>query len=93
VTIPAGCNATLTFYVHVDTAETTGVTPYDNFTVKIGGNTVATYSNLDANSGYVQKSFDASAYAGKTVTLSFSGTEDAALYTSFVVDDVAVNAS
>ncbi|WP_396446484.1 M4 family metallopeptidase [Actinomadura sp.] len=93
VTIPAGCTATLTFYVHIDTAETTAVTPYDTFTVKLGGDTVATFSNLDANSGYVQKSIDASAYAGRTVTLLFSGTEDVALYTSFVVDDVAVNAS
>lgn len=93
VTIPAGCKATLTYYVHIDTAETTGVTAYDNLTVKVGGTTVAAYSNLDANSGYVQKSIDVSAYAGRTVTLSFSGTEDAALYTSFVIDDVAVNAS
>ncbi|NKZ05265.1 M4 family metallopeptidase [Actinomadura latina] len=93
VTIPSGCNATLTFYVHIDTQETTGVTAYDNFTVKIGGSTVAAFSNLDANSGYVQKSIDASAYAGRTVTLSFSGTEDSALYTSFVLDDVAVNAT
>ncbi len=43
VTIPSGCQATLTFYVHVDTEEYTAATAYDNFTVKLGGNTVATY--------------------------------------------------
>ncbi|MFB4303708.1 M4 family metallopeptidase [Actinomadura sp. NTSP31] len=91
VTIPANCKATLTFYLHIDTDESPG-TAYDTLTVKAGGTTVATYSNLDANSGYAQKSIDLSAYAGKTVTLSFSGTEDDYLQTSFVIDDVALNA-
>jgi hypothetical protein len=31
--------------------------------------TLATYSNLDANTGYAQHSFDVSAYAGQTVTV------------------------
>ncbi|WP_433473517.1 M4 family metallopeptidase [Spirillospora sp. CA-142024] len=93
VTIPAGCKATLTFYLHIDTDETTTGTAYDKFSVKMGSDTVATYSNLNAGSGYVQKSFDASAYAGKTVTLSFTGTEDSSLQTSFVLDDVAINAA
>ncbi|TDD83046.1 M4 family peptidase, partial [Actinomadura darangshiensis] len=92
VAIPSGCKATLSFYLHVDTDEAPG-TAYDTFSVKVGGTTVATFSNLDAGSGYVQKSIDASAYAGKSVTLSFTGTEDAYLQTSFVIDDVAVNAS
>jgi Zn-dependent metalloprotease len=92
VSVPAGCKATLSFYLHIDTDETTGSTAYDKFSVKVGSDTVATFSNLDAGSGYVQKSFDVSAYAGKTVTLSFSGTEDAYLQTSFVLDDVAINA-
>ncbi|MEU6749978.1 M4 family metallopeptidase [Spirillospora sp. NPDC046719] len=91
VTIPANCKATLTYYLHVDTDESPG-TAYDKLTVKANGTTVASYSNLDANSGYAQKSIDLSAYAGQTVTLSFSGTEDAYLQTSFVLDDVALNA-
>ncbi|WP_433244397.1 M1 family aminopeptidase [Actinomadura nitritigenes] len=92
VTLPAGCTATLSFYLHVDTDESPG-TAYDKLTVKMGGDTVATYSNLDANSGYAKKSIDASAYAGKTVTLSFSGTEDSGAQTSFVLDDVALDVS
>ena len=64
----------------------------DTLDIVENGTTVASYSNLDANSGYAQKSIDLSAYAGKTVTLSFSGTEDAYLQTSFVLDDVALNA-
>ena len=53
--------------------------------------TLATYSNLNAASGYVLKTISLNAYIGKTVTLKFSGAEDSSLQTSFVLDDVAVN--
>jgi subtilase family serine protease len=92
VTIPSGCKATFTFYLHIDTAET-GSTAYDKLTVSAGSTTLATYSNVNAASGYVQKSFDLSSYAGSTVTLKFSGVEDSSLQTSFVVDDTAVTTS
>ncbi|MEU6671676.1 M4 family metallopeptidase [Streptomyces sp. NPDC046727] len=90
VTIPAGCKATLTFYLHIDTAETTTSTQYDKLTVTAGSKTLATYSNLNAASGYSQKSFDLSSLAGSTVTLKFNGVEDSSLQTSFVVDDTAL---
>ncbi|MEU7056318.1 putative Ig domain-containing protein [Streptomyces sp. NPDC046197] len=90
VTIPSGCTATLTFYLHIDTAETTRSTAYDKLTVTAGSKTLATYSNLNAASGYAQKSFDLSSLAGSTVTLKFSGVEDSSLQTSFVVDDTAL---
>ncbi|MFJ5927511.1 M1 family aminopeptidase [Kitasatospora sp. NPDC092948] len=94
VTLPAGCTtASLSFWLHVDTAETTKTTAYDKLTAKIGTTTLATYSNLDAAAGYVKKTFDVSAYAGQTVSVSFSGVEDSALQTSFVLDDVALDVS
>ncbi|MFI9061999.1 M1 family aminopeptidase [Streptomyces sp. NPDC053429] len=94
VTVPAGCStASLTFWLHIDTAETTTSTKYDKLTAKIGSTTLATYSNLDKNTGYVQKSFDVSAFAGQTVTVAFTGTEDSSLQTSFVIDDVALDTS
>ncbi|MFE9452119.1 M1 family aminopeptidase [Streptomyces sp. NPDC006739] len=94
VTIPSGCaSATLTFWLHIDTAETTSSTAYDKLTAKIGGTTLATYSNLDENTGYLRKSFDVSAFAGQTVNLAFTGTEDSSLQTSFVLDDVALDTS
>ncbi|MDX6430301.1 MAG: hypothetical protein QOE54_2667 [Streptosporangiaceae bacterium] len=93
VTIPAGCHASLSFWLHIDTAETTTSTQYDKLTVKAGSTTLATYSNLNKNTGYAQKTFDLSSFAGQTVTLSFSGVEDSGLQTSFVVDDVSLNAS
>ncbi len=93
VAIPAGCHASLSFWLHIDTAETTTSTAYDKLTVKVGSTTVATYSNLDKNTGYAQKTFDVSALAGQTVTVSFSGTEDSSLQTSFVLDDTALTTS
>ncbi|MEU8375669.1 M4 family metallopeptidase [Micromonospora sp. NPDC048894] len=92
VSIPAGCRATLSFWLHIDTAES-GSTAYDKLTVKAGSTTLATYSNVNAASGYVQRSFDVSASAGSTVTISFSGVEDSSLQTSFVVDDTALTLS
>ncbi len=98
VAIPSGkTSATLTFYLHVDTAETTTSTAYDKLTVQVLNSsgtvlkTLATYSNLNAASGYAQKTFDLSGYIGQTVTLKFTGTEDSSLQTSFVVDDVNLN--
>jgi serine protease len=93
VTIPSGCSATLTFWLHIDTAETTTTTAFDTLTVKLGSTTLATYSNLNHNTGYAQKSFNVSSFAGQTVTLLYTGSEDISLQTSFVIDDVALNAS
>ncbi|MGW2723554.1 M4 family metallopeptidase [Streptomyces sp. NPDC001492] len=90
VAIPSGCKATLTFSLHIDTSETTSSVAYDKLTVTAGSKTLATYSNLNAASGYTQKSFDLSSLAGSTVTLKFSGVEDSSLQTSFVVDDTAL---
>ena len=92
VSIPAGCSATLSFYLHIDTAET-GTTAYDKLTVKAGSTTLATYSNTNATTGYTQKSFNITSLAGQTITVSFSGVEDASLQTSFVIDDTAVTLS
>ncbi|MFJ5926985.1 putative Ig domain-containing protein [Kitasatospora sp. NPDC092948] len=93
VTIPTGCKATFSFWLHVDTAETSTTTAYDKLTVQANSATLATYSNLNAATGYVQKSFDLSSYAGQSVTLKFTGVEDASLQTSFVIDDTALNVS
>jgi hypothetical protein len=97
VTIPAGCtNDTLSFWLHVDTADTGG-TAQDTLQVQLLNSagavltTLATYSNLDANSGYVQKSFNVSQYAGQAITLKLTGVEDSSGQTSFVIDDTALN--
>ncbi|MFI7605935.1 M28 family peptidase [Micromonospora sp. NPDC049366] len=94
VTLPAGCSAsTLSFWLHIDTAETTTSTAYDRLTVRLGTTTLVTWSNLDAAAGYQQRTLNVGAYAGQTLTLTFTGVEDASLQTSFVIDDVTLQAS
>ncbi|MDH6139716.1 hypothetical protein P3T35_001716 [Kitasatospora sp. GP30] len=100
ITLPTGCtNYDFSFWLHVDTAETSTTKAYDTLNVQVLNSsgtvlgTLATYSNLNANTAYAQHSFNLSAYAGQTVTLKFTGTEDNQYQTSFVLDDTAVNVS
>ncbi|MER6471180.1 hydrolase [Streptomyces collinus] len=98
VTIPAGCTtADLSFYLHVDTAETSTSTAYDTLKAQVLNSsgtvlsTLATYSNLNAASGYTRRTFSLASYAGQTVTVKFTGTEGSTLQTSFVLDDTALD--
>jgi hypothetical protein len=90
-------SATLTFWLHIDTAETTTTTAFDTLQVQIRNSsgtllqTLATYSNLNANTGYAQKTFNLAAYIGQTIRVYLVGTEDSLKQTSFVVDDFALN--
>ncbi len=93
VVIPVGCKISLAFWLHIDTAETTTTTALDQLTVSVNSTTIARFSNLNAAPGYVLRAFDVSQFAGLTVTLKFTGTEDSSLQTSFVIDDVAIEAS
>ncbi|HEX5402206.1 MAG TPA: protease pro-enzyme activation domain-containing protein [Pseudonocardiaceae bacterium] len=93
VSIPADCEATLSFFLHVDSAETTTTGEFDILTVTMNGTTIATFSNVDKAMGYTEYSYDVSVFAGQTVTLSFTGTEDSSEQTSFVLDDTALTAS
>ena len=91
VTIPAACtNTTFSFWLHIDTAETTTTTQFDKLTITANSTTIATFSNLNHNTGYTQHTIPLGSFAGQTVTLKFTGTEDSSLQTSFVVDDTAV---
>ncbi|MFF0744755.1 M28 family peptidase [Streptomyces sp. NPDC004111] len=90
LTVPAGCASyKLSFFLHIDTDENENVV-YDRFTVQVGNQTLQTFSNVDANTGYAEKTYDLAQFAGQTVTLKFTGTEDQSLQTSYVVDDVTL---
>jgi subtilase family serine protease len=94
VTVPSGCTSvTFSFWLHIDSAETTTTTAFDKLTVKAGATTLATFSNLNKATGYAQKSFTLTGTAGSTVAISFTGTEDSSLQTSFVIDDAALTVS
>ncbi|MFF2814846.1 putative Ig domain-containing protein [Kitasatospora cineracea] len=93
VTLPAGCSSyNLSFWLHIDSASST-TTVFDTLTVTANGTTVASYNNTNAAAGYQQRTVNLAAYAGQSVTLKFTGTEDYTKQTSFVLDDVNVNVS
>jgi hypothetical protein len=97
VTIPAAATkATLSFWLHIDTAETSTTTAYDKLTVQVRNSsgtvlsTLATFSNLNAAAGYQQHTFDLTSFKGQTIQIFMQGVEDFELQTSFVVDDVSL---
>jgi hypothetical protein len=99
VTIPStATTATLTFWLHIDSAETTTTTQFDTLQVQIRNSagttvlsTLATFSNLNKAAGYSLKSFNVIAFKGQTISVFFTATEDSSLQTSFVIDDTALN--
>lgn len=94
VSIPASAtSAGLNFQMAIDTAET-GTTVKDRLQVQVLSSsgsvlaTLATYSNLQAGSGYRAYNLNLLPYKGQTVRIQFKMTEDARLQTSFVLDKV-----
>jgi Zn-dependent metalloprotease len=100
ITIPASApGATLSFALKIDSQDTDKTTAHDTFVVQLRNSsnavlkTLATYSNLNAGSGFKTYTFDLADYKSQTVQLYFLGTEDAAIATSFFLDRVHVLAS
>jgi len=96
VAVPASATSvTLSFWLKITTAETTTTTAFDTLRVQIRNtsntvlSTLATYSNLNKSSTYVQKTFDLTSFKGQTIRIYFLGTEDSSLQTSFVIDDTS----
>jgi len=96
IAVPSSATTvTLSFWLKINTAETTTTTPFDTLQVQIRNSsntvlsTLATYSNLNKTTGYVQKTFDVTAFKGQTIRIYFLGTEDSSLQTSFVIDDTS----
>ncbi|GLW90641.1 S8 family serine peptidase [Actinokineospora globicatena] len=91
VRIPQECGwSTLTFWVKVSHEETRD--DRDKLNVKVDGKVLATVPGGTAQAGYQQYTVDLSAYAGRSISIWFSGWGDTANVTSFVLDDIAVNA-
>jgi hypothetical protein len=99
VSIPAsGQSVTLSLWLNIATDETTTTNAYDKLYVQIRDKnghvlkTLATYSNLDQTNGYVQKTFDVSAYRGQNVQVFLRMVEDNGKATSFKLDDITLTA-
>ena len=101
VTLPSGCaTVQLSFWMHVDTTESSAAAS-DTLAVQLltstgaVASTPATFSNLDAASGYQLVTIDLSSVAGTKIWLRFQGTETngGGGTTNFVIDDTALNVS
>jgi hypothetical protein len=97
VTIPSTATAaSLSFWLHIDTAETSTTTAFDTLTVQVRNSsgtvlqTLATFSNLNHATGYQQHTFSLNSFIGQTIQIFLTGKEDSTLQTSFVVDDFAL---
>ena len=94
VTVPS--NGTLTYWWYMTTQEL-GSAPHDYLRVSLyssGGAllaTLRTYSNASGAGVWRQDAVSLASYAGQTVRVSFSGTTDQSLNSSFFVDDVGLN--
>jgi subtilase family serine protease len=98
VTIPSTVTtATLSFWLHIDTAETTTTAMNDTLQVQVLNTsgtvlaTLGTFSNLNHATGYQQHSFSMNSFIGQTVQIRFTGHENNSRQTSFVIDDTALN--
>jgi hypothetical protein len=97
VTIPsAACSATLKFWLKITSDEVAVNTAYDTLSVEIQNSagtvlgTLASYSNLNKGTSYVERTFDLAAYKGQTIRIFFNAAEDISYQTSFFVDDASV---
>ena len=97
VAIPATVtSATLKFWLKISSSETTTTNAYDTLKVQVRSSsgavlaTLATYSNLNKGTAFLEKSFSLAAYKGQTVRIYFEGKEGSTVATSFIIDDVTL---
>ena len=92
VNIPAGCTATLSYYLFVGSNEPNS--PTDYFYVTVNGTTVQSFNNTNSTGGgYVKKSVNVSAFAGQNATITFSAVQNGSQTTNFFVDSSALTLS
>jgi murein tripeptide amidase MpaA len=93
VTIPS--NGTLSYWWYMTTQET-GTTAYDYLRVRLYNSsgtlvaTLRTWSNASGAGTWRQDSVSLASYAGQTLRVQFTASNDSSLPTGFFVDDVSV---
>ncbi len=99
VTIPSNCvSATLSFWLYINSNAPTGAA-YDTFKIQVLNSsgtvlaTLATLSNQQEGSGYVQHSYSLNSYIGQKITIKYTGKETlgGGYDTNFFEDDNALN--
>jgi len=98
VSIPVDITtATLVFWYYISTINETGSTEVDKLYVTVRDFSdnllanVATLSNVDKTTGYIQKTFDLTPYGGQSIRVRFGAVTDPSNTTTFRIDDVSVS--
>jgi len=91
--IPAGCTATLTYYLWVYTNETTK-SAVDTLALTVNGTTLQSFSNLtNTGGGYVEETVNLSSYAGGNAKILWTSNQTGRKATDFFIDSTALTLS
>jgi hypothetical protein len=92
VSIPAGCTATLTYYLWIYTNEY-GYGALDTLGLTVNGKSLQSFSNLNASSGYVKETVNLSSFAGGSATIKWTSNQTGYNATDFFIDSTALTLS
>ncbi len=92
VAIPAGCTATLTYYLYIGSNEPNTAT--DTLKLSVNGTTVQSLSNVNQTNGYyVKQTVNLSSFAGGNATIKWTSKQNGSYETDFFIDSTALNLS
>jgi len=92
VSIPAGCTATLTYYLYIGSNEPNSA--IDTLKLTANGTTVQSFSNVNQTNGYyVKQTVNLSSYAGQSTTLKWTSQQNGGYETDFFIDSTALTLS
>ncbi|HTX59317.1 MAG TPA: protease pro-enzyme activation domain-containing protein [Verrucomicrobiae bacterium] len=93
VSIPAGCTATLTYYLYIYTSEKSSAGAVDTLNFTVNGTTEQSFSNKNATSGYVEQTVNLSSFAGDSAKLLWTSKQTGSRATDFFIDSTALTLS
>jgi len=94
VSIPAGCTATLTYYLWVYTTEKSSAGAVDTLKLTVNGTTEQSFSNTTSTGGgYVEETVNLSSFAGGSATLLWTSKQGGSKATDFFIDSTALTLS
>ncbi len=92
VSIPAGCTATLTYYLYIGSNEPNS--PIDTLKLTVNGTTEQSLSNANQTNGYyVKQTVNLSAFAGGNATIKWTSQQNGGYETDFFIDSTALTLS
>ncbi len=92
VNIPAGCSATLTYYLYIGSNEPNSA--IDTLKLTVNGTTVQSFSNVNQTNGYyVKQTVSLSAFAGTSAQIKWTSQQNGSYETDFFIDSTALNLS